>query len=208
MTRLLIVGGGGHGAVVAEAAFESGRWSDIVFLDDNPSESRVLEFSIIGKVSEMAAILNANTDVLIAIGDNERRLNLLDLAKRSDGTVATLIHPAACVSRSAMISSGTVVCVGAIVNARASIGSACILNTGATIDHDCTLGDGVHISPGANLAGGVRVGDCSWVGIGASVREGINIGQKVIVGTGAAVVSDVDDGATVVGVPAGPLKTK
>ena len=44
MTRLIIIGGGGHGAVVAEAAKESGDWSEIVFLDDNESESQVLEF--------------------------------------------------------------------------------------------------------------------------------------------------------------------
>ncbi len=203
----MIAGGGGHGAVVAEAAVEAGHWSDIVFLDDNPSESRVLEFPVVGKLSDLAAILDANTEVLVAIGNNRRRLDLLDLAKRSGGAIATLIHPAACVSRSAKISIGTVVCAGAVVNARTSIGCGCILNTSATIDHDCTLGNGVHISPGANLAGGVRVDDCSWVGIGASVRDGIKIGQNAIVGAGAAVVSDVDDGATVAGVPASPLRT-
>jgi len=130
--------------VVAEAAVEAGHWSDIVFLDDHPSESRVLDFPVVGHLGELTTVLDANTEVLVAIGDNARRLELLDLAKGSGGTIATLIHPAACVSRSAKISIGTVVCAGAVVNARTIIGSGCILNTGATIDHDCTLGDGEH----------------------------------------------------------------
>lgn len=209
MTRLLIIGGGGgHGAVVAEAAAESGRWSEIIFLDDNVSETQVLEFPIVGTLSELSDFLDENTETLVAIGDNRRRLELLDLISRNGSALATVIHPTAYISRSAKIASGTVACAGVVVNARASIGSGCILNTGATIDHDCVIARGAHISPGANLAGIVKVGECSWVGIGASVKEEITIGRDSIVGAGAAVVADVGDGVSVGGVPARILRSR
>ena len=32
--KLLIVGAGGHGLVVADTALEQGSWSEIAFLDD------------------------------------------------------------------------------------------------------------------------------------------------------------------------------
>jgi sugar O-acyltransferase (sialic acid O-acetyltransferase NeuD family) len=114
----------------------------------------------------------------------------------------TLVHPAATVSRYAVIGEGTVVFAGAVVNAGARIGTAAILNTSCSIDHDCLLDDAVHISPGARLAGGVQVGDLSWVGIGASGRQLISIGQRVVVGAGSAVVSEIPDDLTVAGVPA------
>ena len=175
MSRLLIVGAGGHGAVAAEAAAEAGDWDKIEFLDDDTAISRVLDFPVIGTVGDMTAHLDESTAVLIALGNNSRRLELLERAAGAGGRLATVIHPSAQISRSASIGAGGAVFAGAIVNARAKIGLGAILNTGATVDHDCVIGDAVHISPGANLAGEVIVGDGSWIGIGASVREGISL---------------------------------
>ena len=205
MSRLLIVGAGGHGAVVAEAAAEAGDWETIEFLDDNPVSSHVLGFPVIGPVGDVTTHLDDSTAVLIALGDNFRRLELLDRAASAGGRLATVIHPSAQISKSVSMEAGGAVFAGAIVNARAKIGRGAILNTGATVDHDCVIGDAVHISPGANLAGEVAVGDCSWIGIGASVREGISIGRNCVVGAGAAVVADVADGTRVGGVPAREL---
>ena len=205
MSRLLIVGAGGHGAVVAEAAAESGRWDLIEFLDDILVGSEVLGYDVVSKTGDLARHLNGDTEVVIAVGDNTRRLELLRSAAEQSAALATILHPAAHISRSAVLGPGCVVFAGVVVNARATIGLGAILNTGATVDHDCVIGDGVHISPGANLAGGVKVGDGSWVGIGAAVREGVSIGCDAVIGAGAAVISDVKDGATVGGVPAQAL---
>lgn len=202
MSRLLIVGAGGHGAVVAEAAAEAGDWEKIEFLDDDPARSQVLDYPVVGTVGGMTDQLDESTAVLIALGNNFRRLELLDRAAGAGGGLATVIHPSAQISKSASMGAGSVVFAGAVINARARIGLGAILNTGATLDHDCVIGDAVHISPGANLAGEVTVGDCSWIGIGASVREGMSIGRNCIVGAGAAVVADVADGTMVGGVPA------
>jgi sugar O-acyltransferase (sialic acid O-acetyltransferase NeuD family) len=206
LTRLLIIGGGGHGAVVAEAAAETGLWSEILFLDDVAAEEPVLDYRIAGPLTALEDFLDERTKAVAAIGDNRRRLELTERIAEYGDAVATVIHPTACISRSSTISAGTVVFAGAIVNARASLGPGCVLNTGATVDHDCVLGAGVHVSPGANLAGGVTVGDCAWVGIGAAVKGGICIGADAVVGAGAAVVSDIDDGDIVGGVPARSLK--
>lgn len=202
MSRLLVVGAGGHGAVVAEAANESGHWSEIGFLDDDESLGAVLDFPVVGTTGMMSSLANEDTELFVAIGDNRHRLELCEEVIRSGLRLATVVHPDAIVSRSATISGGTVVCAGAIVNARTHVGLACIINTGATIDHDCKLEDGVHVSPGANLAGGVHVGKCAWIGVGAAVREGTTIGRHTVVGAGSAVVCDIGGALTVGGVPA------
>lgn len=207
MTRLVILGSGGHGIVVAEAATEAGNWSDIVFLDDNESESQVLDFPVVGNLGGLAEIVDTDTEVFVAIGDNRRRLELLKDVEESRGAIATVVHPSAVISRSAKIAAGTVICAGTIVNARAVVGLGCILNTASTVDHDCVIGDGAHISPGANLAGNVKVGERAWIGIGAAVREGIQIGRDTMVGAGAAVVANVGDDMVVGGVPARRLES-
>lgn len=206
MTRLLIAGAGGHGTVVAEAAADAGNWEEIAFLDDNVSLTSVLDFQVVGTIEQLDVFANDETEVIVAIGDNRRRLELSDHITQQGIALATVIHPTACVSQSAAIAAGTVLCAGVIVNARAQVGRGCILNTGCTIDHDCSIEDGAHISPGANLSGGVIVGECAWIGTGSAIIGGVLIGKDAIVGAGAAVVEDVADGETVGGVPARRLK--
>jgi sugar O-acyltransferase (sialic acid O-acetyltransferase NeuD family) len=202
VNRLFIIGAGGHGAVVAEAAEESGLWSEILFLDDGISTDSVLDFPIAGRVDQLGELVNEDTSVIVAIGDGRKRESLCRETSGKGIHLATVIHPNTCISPSATLSPGTVVCAGVIVNARAKIGRACILNTAATIDHDCVIEDGAHISPGANLAGNVTVGECAWVGIGSAIKEGIHIGSDSVIGAGSAVVADVGSGETVGGVPA------
>jgi len=203
MTQLFILGAGGHGAVVAEAAVLSKKWSAVVFLDDKVDNGTdVVGCLVVGDTTITKEQLGADGQYFVAIGDNNQRAAVLTSIEEQGATLAQVIHPNAVVSQSAIIERGTVICAGAVINARARIGSGSIINTCASIDHDCVLGQSVHVSPGAHLAGGVTVGDESWIGIGAVVRGGISIGSNCVIGAGSAVVADVESGKTVAGVPA------
>lgn len=201
--RLLVLGGGGHGKVVADAADRQGAWAEIAFLDDRctPGE-RICDWPVVGRFADAPGLCGPGTDFAIALGDNRARLDWSSRLLAAGGSLATVVHPHACVSRRATLGAGTVIAAGAVVNPGARLGRVVIVNTGATVDHDCEVGDGVHVSPGAHLGGTVRVGEGAWVGIGASVRHGTRIGAAATVGAGAAVVADVPAGETVVGVPA------
>ena len=208
MTRLIILGAGGHGAVVAEAAILSQEWESVGFLEDNPSKgTEVVGCPVLGNMSLLTKFLDGDYEIFVGLGDNQQRSEVVSSIEEQGGVLANIVHPSSVVSPSVSIGAGSVVLAGAVINARASLDRGCIVNTCASIDHDCVIGRSVHISPGAHLAGCVTVGSNSWIGIGASVKEGINIGKNAIIGAGAAVVSDVDDGATVVGVPAVSLRT-
>ena len=203
MTRLVIVGAGGHAAVVAEAAELQGAWDDICFVDDKyPDVDEVLGFPVVGDSSAVHALISDQVEFIVAIGDNGTRLELHRQIDDSGGHFVTVVHPSACVSSSARVQPGTVILAQAVVNARATIDVACIVNTAATIDHDCEIQAAVHISPGAHLAGGVSVGERAWVGIGASVMNDVSIGSNAVIGASAAVIADVETNSTAVGVPA------
>ena len=204
----MILGAGGHGAVVAEAAILSQEWESVGFLEDDPSKgTEVVGCPVLGNLSLLTKFLDGDYRMFVGLGDNQLRGEVLSSIEDQGGVPANIVHPSAVVSPSVAIGAGSAVLAGVVINARASLGRGCIVNTCASIDHDCVLQRSVHISPGAHLAGCVTIGSNSWVGIGASVREGISIGKNAIVGAGAAVVSDVDDGAMVGGVPASPIRT-
>ncbi len=199
--RLIILGSGGHGKVVADIALKSG-YRQIAFLDD-ANQGTVLGFPILGGIPDAPSFADGNTAFVIAIGSNPVRRQL---AARYSLPWATLIHPTAVIGTGAQIGEGTVVMAGAVVNPCARIGAHCILNTACVVEHDNLISDFVHISPGAVLAGTVSVGEGTHVGIGATVRNNITICGGCTIGAGAVVVKDIKESGTYVGVPAGKIK--
>jgi sugar O-acyltransferase (sialic acid O-acetyltransferase NeuD family) len=202
MSSLLIIGAGGHGKVVADAAETSGRWKNIVFIDKRwPELKSCAHWPVVAQDAEDFPS-DETLDFIVAIGDNRTRARVFDQCVALGLNPVSVIHPSATISKYAEIGLGCVVFAGAVINVGAKIGQCAIVNTGATIDHDCVIGCSVHVSPGAHLAGEVSVGDFSWIGIGASVKQCLTITNDVVVGAGACVVSDISDSGIYVGVPA------
>jgi acetyltransferase-like isoleucine patch superfamily enzyme len=169
---LLIVGGGGHGKVVADAAMATGAWKRIAFLDNHwHSLGRVLGLEMLGANDAMERLRPEFDDLLVALGDNDRRMDLLDRGR-------------------------------AAVNPAAEIGRGVIINTGAAIEHDCRIGDGGQVSPGACMGGEARLGAQAFLGINASVLPKVSVGEGTTVGAGAAVIRDLPRNVVATGVPA------
>lgn len=202
MSTLLIIGAGGHGRVVADAAMSSGAWTSVCFADDDPTAKPSMGFEVVGTSADLASLAQKYRHAVVGIGSAHARLDLLARCRELGFELPPVIHRAAVVSPFASIGPGTVVFALAAVNPGAVLDRGCIVNTSASVDHDCRLGEGVHVCPGVHLAGNVTVGPRTWIGIGSCVRQGVCIGADVVVGAGAAVVSDIASGLTAVGVPA------
>ncbi|MCL6415809.1 NeuD/PglB/VioB family sugar acetyltransferase [Aestuariirhabdus sp. Z084] len=198
-SHLLIIGAGGHGKVVADAA-EAAGWQSIEFVDERWEQINLNNrWNVSG---DLDAALARSDGVIVAIGNNATRLKVVIDLKRRGAPLVNVIHPSAVVSSYVTMGVANVLVAGAILNIDVMLGDACIINTAASIDHDCSLGDAVHVSPGAHLAGEASVGDRTWIGIGAVVKECVSVGHDAIVGAGAAVIADVAADRVVIGVPA------
>lgn len=206
--KLSILGAGGQGKVVADAARRQGSWCEIDFFDDNvPSGSEVDGHRVSGSLEDLLSASNStNHQVIIGLGDNHKRLNLHKQLLLSGWTLAKVVHPWSEISANSYIGVGTAVMAGVIVNTGSLVGQACILNTRCSVDHDCNIADGVHISPGAVLAGHVTVGLRATVGVGATVSNGIMLGCETTLGAGAVSIRNVPDSEVHVGCPAVKLR--
>lgn len=201
--RLFIIGAGGHGKVVADAAMCQGNWDEIFFIDDRyPSLSSVMGIEVVAQTNNIKQFCDENSEVIVAIGDNQIRQRLQEYAFSQGFSVASVIHPRAVIAQSAKIETGSVVFAGAIINSEATVGKGVIINTGAIIEHDCAVGDWTHICPKVGCAGGVQVGAHVWIGIGANVIQNVKIGDYAKIGAGSVVLKTVDSHQQVVGVPA------
>ena len=199
--RLIIIGAGGHGKVIADNAMKNG-YTDICFADDNAA-GVCMGFPIIGTTADIPKFDDGETEFVIGVGSNETRKKI---AERYDVNWGTLIHPSAQIAFDVSIGKGSVVMAGAVINVSTTVGRHCIINTGAIVEHDNRIEDFAHISPGAALAGSVRIGEGTHIGIGSSVINNVEICGQCIVGAGAVVVKDIKNRGTYAGVPARKLK--
>jgi sugar O-acyltransferase (sialic acid O-acetyltransferase NeuD family) len=206
MRKLLIIGAGGHGRVVAEVAELMQLWDEIAFIDDKLFNSKINDIFVVGRLEDLSSLHQDYGEAIVAIGNNKVRLEFLDKLNKIGFKVPVLIHPSAIVSEKTLIDQGSVIMAGVIVNPNVKIGAGCIINTKVSIDHDCVLENGVHLSPGTQLGGTVFVQCQSWIGIGASIINNVVIGKDSIVAAGSAVINDVDANILVAGVPATPKK--
>ena len=205
--RLVVIGAGGHGKVVADCADAMRAYSEIVFLDSNAETMKKLaDWPVIDVPEAFESLISDNTEFFVAIGNNDARAAWIEKLTKKQVQLATLIHPRAYVSDRSLIGEGTLVLAQAAVNILAEIGIGCIINTGATVDHDCKLGRCVHIAPGVNLAGTVTLKDFVFLGAGVTVIPNISVGEYTTVGAGGTVISDLPAGIVAVGTPARVIK--
>ena len=202
--KLVIIGAGGHGQVVADAAIGAG-FEVLGFLDDDHSlfGRQFLGVRVLGPIE---AVHDMDANCVVAIGDNRHRKHVVDVLQLPVARYAAVIHPRATVSPYAEVLPGAMILAGAIVGPQAVVGSHSIINHASSIDHHDIVGAFVHVAPGCHAGGNVHIGDGAFLGVGVSVVPGITVGKWATVGAGSAVLRDVSEGMVVVGVPARELR--
>jgi sugar O-acyltransferase (sialic acid O-acetyltransferase NeuD family) len=199
--RLLIIGASGHGKVIGDIAKKMNKWKTIAYLDDNEQTKRCMEYEVLGSSKEAKHYIKDH-ELVIAIGNNRIREQLMRELGLLGATFPILVHPSAIIGAQVEIGEGTVIMAGAVVNCCSRVGKGCIINTCTSIDHDNVLDDYVHISPGAHTAGSVSIGKGTWLGIGSTVINNVNITSNCIIGGGAVVTKNIMEEGTYIGVPA------
>lgn len=151
--RLLIVGAGTYAAVAAEIAASMGCFERIAFIDDG-RKTTANGKPVIGTTEDICRLSDEYDSIVVAIGDPEIRLALLERLKtQSSFRIATLISPRAYVSPSAQIAEGCVIEPMAVVHTGCRIARGCIISAGAVINHETTCHEGVHVDCNATVAG-------------------------------------------------------
>ena len=188
MHRLIIVGAGGHGRSVAEAILGGGQFRVVGFLDDAfPGLSQVRGFPVLGGIADFSRLLDCADAAIVAIGNNQLRKEACSRLCIAGLELATVIHPRAIVSPSAIVGTGSAIMAGAIVGTEAVLGEGVIVNCGAVVDHHCKVEDFGHLGVSAAMAGGSVLGEGAWMQAGSALGYGVTVDAAMVLAPGEAV---------------------
>lgn len=213
---LVILGTGGNCIDILDAVLELNdaagerRWECLGFLDDDPARAGTLVHGlpVLGPLAHASA-LPADVLAVNGIGSPHsfrRKPDIIAATGLPPGRFATIVHPAASVSRFARLGEGTVVLQQATIASDAVVGRHVIVLPSSVISHDDLIGDYTCIAGGVNVSGNVTVGRCCYLGTGACLRGGVRVGDGALVGMGSVVLEDVPAATVVVGNPARRLR--
>lgn len=203
---VIVVGAGGHGAVVADALLAEGR-TVLGFVDARPDSAIGLPgLDLLG--SDDSLDLEAGYELANGIGgtgaggepDLRRRVQARLEARGFRFTGVR--HPSAIASPHAAVADDAQLLARCVVQAGARIETGAIINTGVIIEHGCRIGAFTHCASGAILCGDVEVGEGSHIGAGAVIRQGVRLEPGVVVGAGAVVLEAGEGEGMLIGVPA------
>jgi sugar O-acyltransferase (sialic acid O-acetyltransferase NeuD family) len=199
----VILGAGGHGRVVADAALASGKWAAVIATDGDPARCHGELLPGVPCLPLAEAIARPHGRIHVAIGNSQSRERECTLYLDRLGTV---IHPAGSVSPHAQLGAGSFVAAHAVVAPGAALDIGVIVNHGAVADHDAHVGAFAHLAPRAAVGGGCGIGAHVLLGSGACVLPGVRITGGCVVGAGAVVHRDVTECGVYAGVPVRRLR--
>jgi len=212
LTRLVIIGAGGHGREILDVieAINAVKpvYEVLGFLDDYEGANEPLSRRSTGRLGPTSLVESLDAVYVVAVGNPVARAEIDRRCMLNQRQSPVLIHPTATVGSDVHLASGSVVMAGARITTNVVAGRHLHVNVNATISHDARFGDYVTISPGCHVSGNVQLGDGVTLGTGCAIIQGIRIGPHTMVGAGAVVVGDLPGGVTAVGVPARPLTRK
>lgn len=198
MTKsLVIIGSGGHAAVLVDMLRQNKREVIALISPDEPPFNEVFKgIAHFCRDDDILSFDKKTTRLINGVGSLpgcRLRASLYQYFVELGYEFETVISNSAIVSDYTKLEKGVQVMAGAIIQTGVRIGANSIINTGAIIDHDCRLGKNNHIAPGAVLSGQVTSKENVHVGTGASVIQSINIGSNVVVGAGATITKNIEE---------------
>lgn len=160
--KLLLVGAGGFGRMVAEQAILQ---YDCAFVDDGqPVGTEICGIPVIGNLADLPELRKEYGLLVVGIGNNQFRAQMYEKAKALDYAFPNIISPSAYISPFAQIGCGCVLMQNACIQNGSVVGNGVLMNAGTEVHCGATVEDYVLLYTNSTVRTGAKVGTCVRIG--------------------------------------------
>ena len=171
--RLLLVGAGGFGRMVAEMAMLQ---YDCALVDDGQSVGvEICGIPVVGGLANLPELRKDYGLLVVGIGNNQFRAQVYENANALGYGFPNIVAPSAYISPYAKLGCGCVVLQNACVQNGASVGNGVLLNAGTEIHCDATVGDYALIYTNSVIRTGSTVGYFARIGSNCTICNNVTV---------------------------------
>ena len=213
--KLVILGTGGTCRDILDTVLDlntvqGGTGFDCIgFLDDDPARrgTEVQGVPVLGPLSSARDLPDCLfVNGIGSPGNFWRKEAIIASTGLPADRFATLVHPTASVSRTALLGRGVVIFQHVSVTTNVRIGDHVTILPNSIVSHDDWIEDYTSVAGGVCISGNVHVGRSCYLGTRSALMSGILIGDGSLVGMGSVVLHSVEPHSVVVGNPARLLR--
>ena len=165
--KLLLIGAGGFGRMVAEQAMF--RY-DCAFVDDGqPVGAEICGIPVVGGLADLPELRKEYGLLVVGIGNNRFRAQVYEKAKALGFAFPNIVAPSAYISPYAKLGCGCVVLQNACVQNGTSVGNGVLLNAGTEVHCDAAVGDYALIYTNSVIRTGATVGSFARIGSNCTI---------------------------------------
>ena len=212
MRELFVLGIGRSTPLYVEIA-EAAGWSIKGFFHYNDERTGQIDhgFEIKGSFDDLFKQNIKGMNFLLTMGDMGIREKVSENIIQLGGTIPSIIHPSAQISRFANIAdTGVIIGRNVEVQNDVTIHENTIIRSSVIVCHGTTIGSDVFIGPKALVGAYISIDSLAFIGQGSILVSGKteHIGRNTLVGAGALVTKPLPDNVVAVGSPARIIKHK
>lgn len=171
--KLLLVGAGGFGRMVAEQAKLQ---YNCAFVDDGqPVGDEICGIPVIGGVDDLPELRKEYSLLVVGIGNNRFRAQVYEKAKALGFAFPNIVAPSAYISPYAKLGCGCVVLQNACVQNGTSVGNGVLLNAGTEVHCDAAVEDYALIYTNSVIRTGSTVGNFARIGSNCTICNNVTV---------------------------------
>lgn len=165
--KLLLVGAGGFGRMVAEQAMLQ---YNCAFVDDGQVVgTEICGIPVVGRVDDLPELRKEYGLLVVGIGNNRFRAQVYEKAKALGFAFPNIVAPSAYISPYAKLGYGCVLLQNACIQNGASVGNGVLLNAGTEVHCDAAVGDYALIYTNSVIRTGTTVGNFTRIGSNCTI---------------------------------------
>lgn len=209
MKKCVIVGAGTYGQVYIK--YLSEIYDVQGFFDSNPSlkDTVIIGYPVLGCVSELPDYMDDHkeTAIFVPLGDNKRRVQLLQLFENSGYELPSFVHETVHLHDNVILGKSVYILPSTNIMPYTVIGNYTMISMGVNIAHHVVISEGCFLSQGCNIGASINIAENVYFGMASSIMTGVEtIGAGALIGVGAVVIRSVPSKAVIVGNPGKILK--